>query len=126
MKVLADLNATFAMRGGGGHMPIPLYGNTNGGVLIVPTDLNTLQVSDDQKSLAIGPGNHWGTVYEYLEPYGLIVVGGRVGSVGVPGLLLGGGVSFYASQYGWASSNVISYEVSLDCIVKLLYLLTMF
>lgn len=107
-------------------MPIPLYSNTNGGVLIAPTELNTLQLSDDQKSLAIGPGNHWGTVYKYLEPYGLIVVGGRVGSVGVPGLLLGGGVSFYASQYGWASSNVISYEVNLYCILKLLYLLTMF
>ncbi|KAL3420349.1 Bifunctional solanapyrone synthase 4 [Phlyctema vagabunda] len=113
VKVMARFNATFAVRGGGGHMPIPLYSNTDGGVLIAPTDLNTLQLSDDQESLAIGPGNHWGTVYEYLEPYGLIVVGGRVGSVGVPGLLLGGGVSFYASQYGFASSNVISYEIVL-------------
>ena len=94
-------------------MPIPLYSNTDGGVLIAPTDLNTLQISNDQKSLTVGPGNQWGTVYEYMEQFGLIVVGGRVGSVGVPGLLLGGGVSFYASQYGWASSNVISFEVSL-------------
>lgn len=121
-----DLSATFAVRGGGGHMPIPLYGNTNGGVLIAPTGLNTLQLSDDQESLAIGPGNTWGDVYGYLETYGLIVVGGRVGSVGVPGLLLGGGVSFYSSQHGWASSNVISYEVRLDYIPNLWYLLTVF
>jgi hypothetical protein len=38
----------------------------------------------------LGPGNTWTHVYKYLEPMGLSVVGGRVGSVGVGGFLVGG------------------------------------
>lgn len=31
--------------------------------------------------------------------------------VGVPGLVLGGGISFFSNKYGWACDNVASYEV---------------
>ncbi|EON97117.1 putative fad binding domain-containing protein [Phaeoacremonium minimum UCRPA7] len=44
------------------------------------------------------------------QPYGLTVVGGRMGVVGVPGFLLGGGISFFGNEYGWASANIASYE----------------
>ncbi|KAJ9142404.1 FAD binding domain-containing protein [Pleurostoma richardsiae] len=50
------------------------------------------------------------TVYQYLEPFGLTVVGGRMGVVGIPGFLLGGGISFFGNEYGWASANVASAE----------------
>ncbi|RFU35031.1 hypothetical protein B7463_g1267, partial [Scytalidium lignicola] len=112
IKLLTSLKATFAVRGGG-HMPIPGYANTNGGVLIGFTDLNELQLSADQSYVSVGPGRRWEEVYSYLEPYGLVALGGRVGIVGVPGLLLGGGISFYSNQYGFASDNVIAYEVVL-------------
>lgn len=38
---------------------------------------------------------------------------GHVGNVGVPGLLLRVGISFYSNQYGFSANNVIAYEVSL-------------
>lgn len=110
VKILSGLEAKFAVRGGG-HMPIPGYANINAGVLIGLTDLNQIQLSEDSSYVSIGPGLRWEEVYGYLEPYGLIALGGRVGSVGVPGLLLGGGISFYSNQYGFASDNVIVYEV---------------
>ena len=31
--------------------------------------------------------------------------------VGVPGLILGGGISFFSNKLGWACDNVASYEV---------------
>lgn len=31
--------------------------------------------------------------------------------VGIPGLILGGGISFFSNKYGWACDNVASYEV---------------
>lgn len=31
--------------------------------------------------------------------------------VGVPGLVLGGGISFFSNELGWACDNVASYEV---------------
>jgi FAD/FMN-containing dehydrogenase len=109
--ILSGLKATFAVRGGG-HMPIPGYANTIGGVLIGLTDLNEIQLSADKSYVSVGPGRRWEEVYGYLEPQGLVALGGRVGIVGVPGLLLGGGISFYSNQYGFASDNVIAYEVS--------------
>ena len=108
--ILTGLQTTFAVRGGG-HMPIPGYANTVGGVLIGLTDLNELQLSTNQSYVSVGPGRRWQDVYSYLEPFGLVVLGGRVGIVGVPGLLLGGGISFYSNQYGFASDNIIAYEV---------------
>jgi FAD/FMN-containing dehydrogenase len=55
----------------------------------------------------------WGEVYQYLAAYDLSVPGGRLGPVGVPGLLLAGGVNFYGNQVGFACNSVINYEVVL-------------
>lgn len=35
----------------------------------------------------------------------------QVAAIGVGGLTLGGGISFFSNQYGWACDNVISFEV---------------
>ncbi|KAH7082487.1 FAD binding domain-containing protein [Paraphoma chrysanthemicola] len=100
----------FAVRGGG-HMPIPGYNGINdSGVLLSSSNLTTLSLAKDKSTVSVGPGNRWRDVYAYLKPSGLAAVGGRVGHVGVPGLLLGGGISFYSSQYGFASDNVVKYQ----------------
>lgn len=110
--IIGGLGASFAVRGGG-HMPIPGYANTDGGILIGLSKLNQIALSKDHSYVSVGPGQRWGDVYSYLEPYGLVALGGRVGIVGVPGLLLGGGISFYSNQYGFAADNVVAYEVVL-------------
>jgi FAD/FMN-containing dehydrogenase len=90
----------FAVRGGG-HMPIPGYnGIDKSGVLLSFSNLMTLSLPGDKSTVSVLPGNRWRDVYAYLKPFGLAAVGGRVGHVGVSGLLLGGGISFYSSQYG--------------------------
>jgi FAD/FMN-containing dehydrogenase len=43
----------------------------------------------------------------------LTAAGGRLGPVGVPGLLLAGGVNFYGNQVGFACTTVVNYEVVL-------------
>lgn len=102
---------------GGGHMPID-SANAIGptGVLISSSNLNMLVLSADRETLSIGPGPRWLDVYDFLEGSGLAVVGARIGPVGVPGLLLGGGVSFYSYEYGVASTNgnIKGYEVKLS------------
>lgn len=72
--------------------------------------MNRVELSEDQSTVNIGPGNKWGTVMDYLEGNDLSVVGGRMSIVGVPGLLTGGGMSNFGNEYGWASSNIKSYE----------------
>ncbi|KAE8149336.1 putative FAD dependent oxidoreductase [Aspergillus avenaceus] len=108
VQALKAANSPFAIRGGG-HMPIANAANINSsGVLLSSFGLNQLKLSDDHSTVNVGPGNRWSDIYKYLEPYGLTVVGGRLGHVGVPGYILGGGVSYLSNEYGWASANVAS------------------
>jgi FAD/FMN-containing dehydrogenase len=73
--------------------------------------LNELQVSEDKSVTRVGPGNRWLDVYEYLTPQGLSVIGGRDAEIGVGGLTLGGGISWYSGRHGWACDGVKNYEV---------------
>ncbi|KAJ5433237.1 uncharacterized protein N7458_012393 [Penicillium daleae] len=112
MTALVDAEAKFAVRGGG-HMGIRGSNNIDNGVLVVMSNLTTLELNEDKSVLSLGPAYRWGEVYEYLAAYDLSVPGGRLGPVGVPGLLLAGGVNFYGNQVGFACNSVINYEVVL-------------
>lgn len=59
--------------------------------------LNGIQLSEDRETAYVGTGNRWDAVYEYLRPWNLTAVGGRVGDVGVGGFLLGGKLSQFIS-----------------------------
>ncbi|KAH6614875.1 hypothetical protein C7974DRAFT_55381 [Boeremia exigua] len=114
ITALTLTQSKFAIRGGG-HMPIVGYnGIDSTGVLLSASNLTTLALASDKSTVSVGPGNRWGDVYSYLAPSNLTAVGGRVGHVGVPGLLLGGGISFYSSQHGFASDNVVRYQCVLS------------
>jgi FAD/FMN-containing dehydrogenase len=60
-----------------------------------------------------GPGTRWVDVYSALAPYGLYCIGGRLKTIGVPGLELIGGFHYLVNKYGMAMDNVVSYDVVL-------------
>ncbi|KAJ5312872.1 hypothetical protein N7508_003702 [Penicillium antarcticum] len=109
---LAGAHAEFAVRGGG-HMGVRGSNNINDGVLIVMSNLTTLALNEDQSVVSIGPSHRWKDVYSYLQKHDLSAAGGRLGPVGVPGLLLAGGVNFYGNQVGFGCDTVVNYEVVL-------------
>ncbi|KLJ09266.1 hypothetical protein EMPG_15292 [Blastomyces silverae] len=102
-------NCPFAVKSGG-HAAFSGASSIPDGLTIDLQRLNTIQVASDRKSVKIGPGNRWLDVYKSLEPQGLTAVGGRVSNIGVGGLTLGGGISFYSAQYGFACDNVNNFE----------------
>ncbi|VUC23422.1 unnamed protein product [Clonostachys rosea] len=115
VKMLVDGQTPFAIRGGG-HMPIPNAANIDSsGILLASTALNQLILTDGKETIEVGSGNKWADVYQHLESHRLTVVGGRAaqGLVGVPGFLLGGGISFFSNEFGWASANVVRF----DCVL---------
>ncbi|KAG4434152.1 hypothetical protein IFR05_010373 [Cadophora sp. M221] len=112
VSVLRRSSGSFAVRGGG-HMGIAGANNIDNSVLMVMSNLTTLSLSSDKTLLSLGPSHRWGDVYKYLGSYNLTVPGGRLSPVGVPGLLLAGGVNFYGNQYGFSADNAIQYEVVL-------------
>lgn len=74
---------------------------------------NAVLLSEDRSAVQIGVGQTWLDVYKALEGHGLAVTGGRHPSVGVGGLLLGGGLAFQNSERGLASHGIIEYEVNI-------------
>lgn len=105
-------NCKFAVKSGG-HAAFSGASNIDNGIVIDLVKLNQVTVSDDKKETSVGPGNVWYDVYSKLDPMGLSVIGGRVSAIGVGGLTLGGGVSFFSNRYGWACDNVNKYQVVL-------------
>lgn len=109
--LLAQLtNCQFAAKSGG-HASFAGASNSEGGITILFRDLNEISLNEDKSVASVGPGNNWGQVYKALEPHGVSVIGGRLSSIGVGGLLTGGGISYYSNLYGWALDNVESFEV---------------
>jgi len=89
VTVLKELECIFAVKSGG-HSMIPGSSSIENGVLVDLSRMNSLELAEDESTVSIGPGARWGDVYLALEERGLLVVGGRVSSVGVGGLTLGG------------------------------------
>ncbi|KAI9838087.1 MAG: hypothetical protein M1819_006242 [Sarea resinae] len=100
----------FALKSGG-HAGFAGASSIDDGMTIDLGGLKSISLSEDKKVACIGTGNTWYDVYTALEEHNLAVVGGRVSGVGVGGLTLGGGVSFFSNMYGWACDNVINYEL---------------
>ncbi|KAH6690599.1 hypothetical protein F5X68DRAFT_203314 [Plectosphaerella plurivora] len=96
---------------GGGHAAFTGASNIQGGITLSLENFNQVTVSKDKSQVTIGGGLKWADVYSKLAVQDLTVTGGRVSGVGVGGLSLGGGISFFSNTYGWACDNVISYEV---------------
>ncbi|KAI9829300.1 MAG: hypothetical protein M1826_005764 [Phylliscum demangeonii] len=102
----------FAIRSGG-HSPIPGAASVKGGVVIDLSLFCEVTPSQDGSSVVIGTGATWMDVSKVLDEKGLAVAGGRNSAVGVGGLTLGGGLSFFSSRFGMVCSNIISYEIVL-------------
>ncbi|KAF2164260.1 hypothetical protein M409DRAFT_25603 [Zasmidium cellare ATCC 36951] len=116
VKTLAAANKTqpcqFAVRSGG-HTSFPGAAGIEDGVTIDLQNLNSTIYHTENSTASVGPGAEWGDVYSALDKLGVMVVGGRSTTIGVGGLTLGGGNSYYAARYGLACDNVARFTVVL-------------
>lgn len=79
----------FAIKSGG-HAPGEGEANIDQGVTIDLGLIRTISVSSDSSVVSVGPAARWGEVYSKLDAFNISVAGGRVSSVGVGGLTVGG------------------------------------
>jgi FAD/FMN-containing dehydrogenase len=103
-------NVPFAVRSGGHNTnigtshyimglvsysdPAAGFANVQNGVTIDLSGLNSVTLENSARTVFVGPGARWQSVYNTLDPYGLTVQGGRNGKVGVAGFLTGGKLDF--------------------------------
>ncbi|KAH8923045.1 FAD binding domain protein [Atractiella rhizophila] len=102
----------FAIKGAT-HAPAAGFANIDGGVTIDMSRLDSITVDDGTKVVSVGAGAEWIDVYRFLDPLGLTVAGGRNGAVGVAGLTLGGGISYWSPQVGLTCDTVVNFEIVL-------------
>lgn len=96
----------------GGHFYSPASSNIENGITIDLRHLNGIDIQDKQ-IVSIGPGATWGEVYSKLDPLHLSVAGARAAQVGVGGLTVGGGISYFSTRHGWTCDTLVRAEVVL-------------
>lgn len=98
-----------------GHAPAAGFANIGApGLTIDLTSLRSVDLNDDQSVASVGSGASWLDVYAALDPYDKSVAGGRNGAVGVGGLTLGGGISYFSPQVGFTCDTVVNFEIALS------------
>ncbi|EJD05533.1 FAD-binding domain-containing protein [Fomitiporia mediterranea MF3/22] len=107
----SDIRARFAVKSGGHAYNIGQ--SSTPGVQISLSRFTNISYDSVRGTVSIGMGLTWDQVYEYLEPYGVVVAGGRINGVGVGGLSLGGGYSWKTNQYGLTIDTIAEHELVL-------------
>ncbi|KAI0012284.1 FAD-binding domain-containing protein [Xylariaceae sp. FL0662B] len=97
----------------GGHMSWVGANNIEEGVTIDLGLMSKTTYNPETKLASLQPGGRWTQVYSDVEKHGVMVAGGREGLVGVGGLLIGGGLTFYTCRVGWACDQIVNYEIVL-------------
>lgn len=105
-------HAPFSVKGGG-HTAFAGGSSSDGGVTVDFGTMKAIEVAADRKSVLVQPGVRWIEVSQKLDPMQLAVMGGRAADVGVPGLILGGGLSYFSEKHGLACDNILEFEVVL-------------
>jgi len=95
---------------GGGHNPAG-HCVCDGGLVIDLTLMRTVEVNGDARIARADGGATWLDFDAATQAFGLVTPGGVIGSTGVCGLTLGGGIGHLTAQYGLTCDNLVGAEV---------------
>jgi FAD/FMN-containing dehydrogenase len=102
-------NLEVAVRGGG-HNPAG-HCVLDGGLVIDLSLLRNVEVDSNTRTARAEGGSTWADFDSAAQVDGLVTPGGVVGSTGVCGLALGGGIGHLTAQHGLTSDNLIAAEL---------------
>lgn len=80
-------------------------------ILLRTGRLNHVTIDPDARTARVGSGAVWGDVAALAAEHGLAAVAGMSSTVGVAGLLLGGGLGWFARSHGVGANSILSLEV---------------
>jgi FAD/FMN-containing dehydrogenase len=95
---------------GGGHNPAG-HGVLDGGLVIDLSLMRRVDVDGDAGIARAQGGSTWSDFDPAAQAFGLVTPGGVVGSTGVCGLTLGGGIGHLTAQHGLTCDNLVGAEV---------------
>ncbi len=97
---------------GGGHNAGGL-GVCDDGLVIDLSRIKYVHVDPAARTVRVGGGCTWGDVDHATHAFGLAVPSGIIGTTGVGGLTLGGGMGHLTRQYGLTIDNLLAADVIL-------------
>ena len=95
---------------GGGHNPAG-HCVLDGGLVLDLSQMRTVEVDPDARIAHAAGGSTWLDFDTATQAHGLVTPGGIVGSTGVCGLTLGGGIGHLTAQHGLTCDNLVAAEV---------------
>jgi FAD/FMN-containing dehydrogenase len=95
---------------GGGHNPAG-HCVCEGGLVIDLSLMRSVEVDGDARIARAGGGATWLDFDVATQAFGLVTPGGVVGSTGVAGLTIGGGIGHLTAQHGLTCDHLIGAEV---------------
>jgi FAD/FMN-containing dehydrogenase len=95
---------------GGGHNPAG-HCAVDGGLVIDLSRMRNVEVDPDARIAVSEGGATWLDFDAATQAHGLVTPGGVVGSTGVTGLTLGGGIGHLTAQLGLTCDNLIAAEL---------------
>jgi FAD/FMN-containing dehydrogenase len=81
------------------------------GVVIDLSKMKGIEIDLERRVARAEPGLTWGEYNEAVGAYGLVTPSGKISTVGVGGLALGGGIGWLARKYGMTIDNLISAQI---------------
>jgi FAD/FMN-containing dehydrogenase len=95
---------------GGGHSA-PGFGTWDDALVLDFVNRTGVRVDPETATARAEGGTTWADFNHATHAFGLATTGGIVGSTGVAGLTLGGGIGYLARKYGLSCDNLISADV---------------
>jgi FAD/FMN-containing dehydrogenase len=109
VKFARDYNIPASVRGAGHNVAGICL--SDGAMLIDLSAMKAAHVDPEAHTAIAEPGVTWAELNNQLQPFGLAATGGYVGTTGVSGLTLGGGLGWMVRKHGCALDNLLSAEV---------------
>lgn len=94
----------------GGHS-FAGHGTNDGGLVLDLSRMKGMTIDAASRVARIEPGLTWAEVAREAQRYGLALTSGDMGSVGVGGLTLGGGIGWMARKYGLTIDHLRAVEL---------------
>ena len=109
VRLARALNLEIAVRGGGHN--VGGRGTIDGGLMIDLAPMKGIHVNPANRTARAQGGVLWKEFNRETQLHGLATTGGVVGSTGIAGLTLGGGLGWLMPKYGLALDNLKSAEM---------------
>ncbi|MFC9334550.1 FAD-binding oxidoreductase [Arthrobacter sp. NPDC057009] len=104
-----DQGLDLALRGGGHSAPG--FGTCDGGLVLDFAGCRGVRVDPATSTARAEAGTTWADFNHATSAFGMATTGGIIGSTGVAGLTLGGGIGYLARKYGLSCDNLRSADV---------------